>query len=127
MKSLISIVLVFHLSVATVWPTMDSPALFKLKFLVTHSWEHLAHDGFSIVELVSHYIHHWNSEDHQPTPQQQNIPSGGSSWSYCLQFVPVSIHTFNLNLPANTRQKYFPYLFALTSGYYNKIFHPPKP
>lgn len=126
MKSIIIVTLAFCTVFSAIRPKVDIHAFSKLSFLVTHSWEHLSEDGFSLWQLIDHYIDEWDAESHQPVNHKQETPVNCFSCNYFTAFFPVIEYFSGPAFSESVAQKYIPYRFSLSSGYNGSIFHPPK-
>ena len=126
MRIAVTILLVVNILFAASLQKIDSHALSKMSFLITHSWEHLHEDGFSVRQLLSHYIEEWDAESHQPLEEKQDLPyrslTGYDFIVACLAFE----YSANPDFSDTTDLRCSFYLFLLPSGYYGSIFQPPQ-
>ena len=126
MRIAVTILLVVNILFAATVQKIDSHALSKISFLVSHSWHHLHEDGLSVWQLISHYVEEWDAESHKPLEEKQDVPYrslvnfdfsvDGMTFHYSAN--PVFLDTDDLKYPFHP--------FLLPSDYSGSIFHPPQ-
>lgn len=126
MRIAVTILLVVNILFAASLQKIDSHTLSKMSFLITHSWEHLHKDGFSVWQLLSHYVEEWDAESHHPLEEKQDVPYRSL---VSFDFTVTGLTFEYLANPgfldtADLKSSFYPFL--LPSGYYGSIFHPPQ-
>ena len=126
MRIAVTILLVVNILFAASLQRIDSYSLSKMSFLVTHSWHHLHEEGFSISQLISHYIDEWDAQSHQPLEEKQDVPYRSLVNSDFTIIGLTFEYSANPDLLDVADLKYSFHPFLLPSDYYGSIFHPPQ-
>lgn len=126
MRTAVTIFLLANLFFASTLQKIDSHSFSKIPFLITHSWHHLHEDGFSIWQLINHYIDEWDAESHKPLEENPDTPYrslAGYDFTATGTTFEYAVH---LDFLDTTDLKFAFYQLLMPSGYSGSIFHPPQ-